>query len=111
MRSCRWPYCKGCGKFVNTELSSLTLGTLTLTPTFDSSVTEYATTTTNQGNKITAVAEDATAEIAITLNGDPAENESTLSWDEGENEVEIVVTWGSRSKTYSVTVTKTEASE
>lgn len=88
------------------DLSSLTIGALTLTPEFDADVTEYTVETSNATNKVTAVAADENATIQI-LNGETEiENGSSASWETGENTLTINVTNGSAEKTYTVTVTK-----
>ena len=89
------------------DLSSLTIGSLTLTPTFDAGITAYAAATTNATNKITAVAEDEDATITI-LNGEtPVDNEGSATWADGENTLTVKVTRGDLTKTYTVTVTRT----
>ena len=88
------------------RLASLTIGTLTLTPAFNKSVMVYTATTTDASNKITAVAKDGEAEIEILVNGNPHTNGTAATWDAGENTVEITVTSGTESETYTVTVTK-----
>jgi phi13 family phage major tail protein len=90
----------------NVNLSALTLGSLTLTPAFNSSVTAYTTATTNATNTVTATAADAGASIAITVGSTPIVNGQAATWAEGENTLSIVVTNGSQTKTYTVTVTK-----
>lgn len=88
------------------DLSSLTIGALTLTPAFDADVTEYTVETSNATNKVTAAAADENATIQI-LNGETEiENGSSASWETGENTLTINVTNGSAEKTYTVTVTK-----
>jgi hypothetical protein len=88
------------------RLASLTLGSLTLSPTFNKSVFVYTAATTNATNTITAVAMDGEATIAI-LNGEtPVTNGSAATWAEGANTVNITVTSGAETETYTVTVTK-----
>lgn len=95
---------------MNESLSGLTIGSLTLTPSFDSEVTEYSATTTNATNKVTATATDPADVISIKLNGESIENGASAEWDEGENELVITVTDTNASParvgTYTVTVTK-----
>ncbi|WP_461367324.1 cadherin-like beta sandwich domain-containing protein, partial [Candidatus Darwinibacter acetoxidans] len=88
------------------RLASLTIGTLTLTPAFNKSVMVYTATTTDATNKITAVAKDGEATIAIKVNDVDHENGTSATWDAGANTVEITVTSGTETETYSVTVTK-----
>jgi len=88
------------------RLTSLKIGSLTLSPTFNKSVMVYTATTTDASNTITAVAKDGEAEIEILVNGDPHTNGTAATWDRDENTVEITVTSGTESETYTVTVTK-----
>ena len=88
------------------RLASLKIGALTLSPTFNKSVMVYTATTTDATNTITAVAKDGEATIAIKVNDADHENGTSATWDVGENTVEITVTSGTESETYTVTVTK-----
>lgn len=90
-------------------LASLTIGTLTLDPTFDKDTTDYAATATNASDTITATATDAeNAEIEI-LNGETeVTNGEAATWATGENVVTITVTNGATVVVYTVTVTKGE---
>lgn len=90
----------------NTNLSALALGSLTLTPAFAADTTEYTATTTNATNTITATAADENASVAITANGSTIQSGGSITWTAGENTVEVVVTNGSASKTYTIIVTK-----
>ena len=92
----------------NADLASLTIGALTLAPAFDADTTAYTAATTNATNTITAVAADAGATVAITVNGSAHTSGQAAAWEDGENTVSIAVTNGTASKTYTVTVTKTE---
>lgn len=89
-------------------LRSLSIGSLALTPAFSASVTEYAATTTNATNTVSAAANDLSATVAITVNDEPISSGSAATLETGENEVKIVVTNGSTTKTYTVAVTKEE---
>lgn len=92
---------------MSARLSGLTIGALTLTPTFDPDTTEYTANTTNATNTITATPEDGGAEVTI-LNGEtPVTNGSAATWNEGANTVTITVENGTAQKVYTVTVTKT----
>jgi len=57
-------------------------------------------------DKVTALTDDPTAEIAITLDGVPIINESSPEWAVGENTLVITVTDGELTSTYTVVVTK-----
>ncbi len=89
------------------RLASLTIGSLTLSPAFNKSVFVYEAATTDATNKITAVAMNGEAEIDIDLNdGTAVANGASATWGEGENTVEITVTIGEATETYTVIVTK-----
>jgi hypothetical protein len=88
------------------RLASLKIGSLTLSPTFNKSVMVYTAETSDASNKITAVAKDGEATIAIKVNDADHENGTAATWEEDENTVEITVTSGTESETYTVTVTK-----
>jgi len=88
------------------NLSSLTLGSITLTPTFDANTISYTAETTNATNTITAVATDENASIVITVGETTVVNGQAATWASGANTLSVVVTNGSQAKTYTVTVTK-----
>ena len=88
------------------QLSALTLGTLTLDPTFDADTYEYATTTTNATNAVTATG-DTGVEVAIKVNGAAHTSGDSATWETGENTVTVDCTGeGMFPATYTVTVTK-----
>lgn len=91
---------------VDTNLDSLSLGSLTLDPSFDASTTEYTASTTDASNNIKAVAAADDATVAIAVDGTSHENDTAYTWSSGENVVSITVTNESESKVYTVTVTK-----
>ena len=84
----------------------MTIGALTLTPSFDSEVLEYAAATTNATNKVTATTDDPSAVVVIDLDGTVIENESSPTWESGDNVLTITVTDGVSETVYVVTVTK-----
>lgn len=91
---------------MSARLSGLTIGALTIDPTFDSDVESYTANTTNQTNTITATPEDEGATVTI-LNGEtPVENGTAATWVEGPNTVTITVQNGTTQKVYTVVVTK-----
>lgn len=87
-------------------LSSLTIGSLTLSPAFSSAVDSYTATTENNTNTVTAAATDENATVSIEANGTAVTSGSAATWNAGANTVEVKVTNGGYSKTYTVTVTK-----
>lgn len=94
---------------VANTLSALVIGAapgLTLTPEFDSDVTSYTATTSNQSNKVTATPTSEDALITIMVGETEIENESSASWSEGENTLAITVTGDDGDKTYTVIVTR-----
>lgn len=76
-----------------------------MTPEFDPDETDYAVTTTNASNKVTATPESADAEVVIKANDVEIESGDSVTWDSGENTVEITVTGSRGSTVYTVTVT------
>jgi hypothetical protein len=93
------------GRF-DARLSSLSIGSLTLSPGFNKSVFIYEATTTNATNTISASAVDGEAIIEILNGSTPVINGAAATWSNGENIVTINVTSGTETETYVVTVTK-----
>ena len=91
---------------MSARLSGLTIGALTLTPTFDSDVTEYEVTTTAATNKITATPEDENATVEILVGSTEIESGDSATWSAGKNTVTITVTNGGEEEVYTVEVTK-----
>lgn len=87
-------------------LSALAIGSLTLTPAFDSGVLEYTASTTNSTNKITATPVDETATVEIESDDATIAADGTATWAAGDNVVTVTVTKGDVEKVYTVTVTK-----
>lgn len=95
----------------NADLSSLTLGTGTLSPSFASGTTAYTATVANNISSlnITPTTQDAAA--TVTVNGIAVASGSAsgaISLTVGENVISTVVTPqnGTPSKTYTITVTR-----
>ena len=89
----------------STNLAALMVGTNVLTPYFSPYVTNYTAGTTNNSDKIVAVAEDDGASVAITSD-DATISTDTATWAAGENVVDVTVTNSGQTKTYTITVTK-----
>ena len=95
-------------------LTSLTIGNLTLSPTFASGTVSYTAATTNATNIVRAVPTHAGATVEIinkdTDGSDQAEvaNGTAATWYAGSNTLTITVTAadGETTKAYTVTVTK-----
>lgn len=88
-------------------LSGLSVGALVLNPEFSPNVTSYTAETTNNTNKVKATCDDEAAVIGLWLNDSAVENNSAVTWDEGENTlvVEVKGTDGQAMR-YTVEVTK-----
>ncbi len=93
------------GTSADVDLASLTIGSVSLTPTFDADTLAYTATTENATNTITATASDEDAGIVVIVNGNSVANGATVTWESGENVVRVIVTKGTASRTYTVTVT------
>lgn len=94
---------------VNTNdarLVSLTVGSKTLSPTFNKSIFAYTCATTDATNTITAVAKDGEATIAILNGATPVVNGAAATWGEGDNVLTVTVSIGGETETYTVTVAK-----
>jgi HK97 family phage major capsid protein len=94
--------------FYDARLASLTVGALTLSPEFNKSIFYYTVSTANATNTINAIAMDGEATIAISVNNAAHNNGAAATWVLGANTVEITVTSGTETETYTVIVTKTE---
>ena len=91
--------------YPNPTLTALSIGALTLSPTFNSAVTEYTVSTSNATNAVSATASSG-ATATIKANGTTIDSGDSVSWNTGTNTVVVVVTQDTVSKTYTVTVTK-----
>lgn len=90
-----------------TTLSALTISNATLSPTFNSNVTEYTATTSSTTGTVTATATDTTnGRKVIVVNGDSIASGGSASWKSGKNTVLVTVTNNGESTTYKVEVTK-----
>ena len=89
---------------MSARLSTLRIGALTLTPSFDPDVTEYAAATSNATNTVTAEPEDEDATVTLKLGGEATAN--PVTWALGENVLTVEVVNGEAEQTYTVTVTK-----
>jgi phi13 family phage major tail protein len=90
----------------DTTLSAITIGSLTLTPTFSAGVTTYTATTENASDAITATATDENATVAISVGGVSVDSGDTVTWSEGTNVVSVIVTNDGDTGAYTVVVTK-----
>lgn len=87
------------------DLTALTLGSSTLSPTFDASVTNYTATAAAASEALTATG-DTGVSVAIVVNGTSYASGDTITWAAGQNNVVITCTKGTATKHYFITVTK-----
>lgn len=87
-------------------LQSLTVGSETLTPTFDPAVMAYTITAAAATDKIEATAAQAQAKIELNLNGKNLNNGGTATWTSGNNTLTVTVKNGNAVRVYTLTVTK-----
>ena len=87
-------------------LQSLTVGSETITPTFDPAVMAYTITAAAATDKIEATAAQARAEIELNLNGKNLNNGGTATWTSGSNTLTVTVKNGNAVRVYTLTVTK-----
>lgn len=92
---------------ITPALSALTIGALTLDPTFAAGTTVYTTSTTNAKDAVTATAVNESDNVEIKVNGEVIDSGDDAEWITGSNLVEITVTTASGAqRVYIVTVTK-----
>ncbi len=87
-------------------LQSLTVGSETLTPTFNPAVMAYTITAAAATDKIEATAAQAQAKIELNLNGKNLNNGGTATWTSGSNTLTVTVKNGNAVRVYTLTVTK-----
>lgn len=87
-------------------LQSLTVGSETLTPTFDPAVMAYTITAAAATDKIEATAAQAQAKIELNLNGKNLNNGGTATWTSGSNTLTVTIKNGNAVRVYTLTVTK-----
>lgn len=85
-------------------LSDITIGSLTLTPTFDPATDTYTTSTTNVSDAVSATAATGVT-VSIEANSVAIDSGDEVTWTSGDNTVTITATNGVDTKTYTVTVT------
>lgn len=95
--------------FYDANLKSIVVAGGTLSPAFNENVTYYTADDVIAAGKFTVAANDATATIAITVNGVAGTNDAKVTWEEGANTVIVTVTKEDTVKTYVVVVTYTAA--
>lgn len=88
------------------NLTSIAIGDLALSPSFDPATTSYTATTTADSDKITAKTLYTDAEVVIRNGATEVKNGSKATWASGSNTVTFAVTNDDVTKTYTVAVTK-----
>lgn len=86
------------------QLSALSVGALTLSPTFAAGTYEYTATAASSTAAISATAPSG-ATVNITCNGDSVSNGGTATFEDGSNNIVVIVGNSTGSNTYRVTVT------
>ena len=87
------------------KLSALSIGALTLDPTFDADINNYETDTENASDTVTATAGSG-VDVVITVNGNSITNGTAPTWAAGDNLVSVQLASKDGMNTYSITVTK-----
>ena len=92
----------------NAKLSGLTVGSMTLSPAFDSNVLSYSANATAATAAVTATPEMAGAQVAISYNGANVKNGGTVTWlaDGKAHPLTVTVKNGNEVMVYTVNVTK-----
>lgn len=85
------------------QLSALTVGSLTLSPTFDKATYVYTSTAATGGKaKVTATPVDKADSVVITVNGNSIKNGAEVTWVAGVNTIAVTVTNNSDPSAVSV---------
>lgn len=90
--------------FNNPVLSSLTIGSLVLSPEFAADKIAYTATTTDASSVVTAEAAEGIT-VSIKANNVGIESGDSVSWTLGDNTIEVTATNGEESTVYTVAVT------
>lgn len=90
------------------QLSALTVGAETLSPSFSHDVYAYTVTASGTSAKIEATSSQPGARVAINYNGENVRNGGTVTWnaDGKPYPLTITVTQGNAVRVYTVTTTK-----
>ena len=93
------------------QLSALSIGNETLTPTFKATTYSYTVTASTASDKIEATAAAAGAQVTINYNGANVRNGGTVTWtaDNTAHPLTITVKQGNAVRVYTVNVTKASA--
>lgn len=93
------------------QLSALSIGSETLSPTFSATTYSYTVTASTASDKIEATAAAAGAQVTINYNGANVRNGGTVTWeaDGTAHPLTITVKQGNAVRVYTVNVTKASA--
>ena len=93
------------------QLSALSIGNETLTPTFSATTYSYTVTASTTSDKVEATAAAAGAQVTINYNGANVRNGGTVTWaaDNTAHPLTITVKQGNAVRVYTVNVTKASA--
>lgn len=93
------------------QLQALSIGSESLTPTFESDVYSYTITAASASDKIEATAVQAGAMVSINYNGTNVRNGGTVTWKADGNAypLTVTVTMGNKTRVYTINVTKAAA--
>lgn len=90
------------------QLSALSIGNETLTPTFKATTYSYTVTASTASDKVEATAAAAGAQVTINYNGANVRNGGTVTWqaDGTAHPLTVTVQQGNAVRVYTVNVTK-----
>ena len=93
------------------QLSALSIGNETLSPTFSGTTYSYTVTASAASDKIEATAAASGAQISINYNGANVRNGGTVTWtaDSTAHPLTVTVKQGNAVRVYTVNVTKASA--
>ena len=93
------------------QLSALSIGNETLSPTFSATTYSYTVTASTTSDKVEATAAAAGAQVTINYNGANVRNGGTVTWaaDDTAHPLTITVKQGNAVRVYTVNVTKAGA--
>lgn len=93
------------------QLSALSIGSETLSPTFSATTYSYTVTASVASDKIEATAAASGAQVTINYNGANVRNGGTVTWtaDNTAHPLTITVKQGNAVRVYTVNVTKASA--
>lgn len=89
------------------DLDSLSVGTGSLSPTFDAATQSYTLSTTAASLAVNAAAAQIDAKVAISYGGKNVTNGGNITPTAGASTLTVTVTNGNATKVYTVAITKT----